>query len=398
MRGIHRLSHKRLATAKDGWHHDGAGLYFRRQGDGASWVYRFFSRHDRRMHMLGIGAYPEVSLDAARERHQEYRKRLLRGEDVVAHHAQRRNGGGVDHATSSTVPMAYTFERAARECIAAHEAGWSADQSKQWTESLTIHAFPYIGAVPVDRVDTKHVLKVLRPIWATKHETARRIRGRIENILNWAKVHGYRDGDNPAVWKENLKHVLAKVARAENHHAAVPHKALPKLVATIRAIDSVPARALELLILTAVRTKEVRGATFDEFDLEEKVWTIPGTRMKAGKDHVIPLSPRAVAIVKEQLARAEDKNGLVFPGRGRGGMFGGHAMLKLLHGLNAGGVSHGMRSTFRDWCGENGHPRELAELSLAHNVGNAVERAYYRSKEVRRRREIMDAWAEHCGG
>jgi integrase len=415
MRGIHRLSHKRLATAKDGWHHDGAGLYFRRKGDGASWVFRLFSRHDRSMHMLGIGAYPQVGLDAARETAAEYRRRLVRGEDVVALHAQRRHD--ITIAPAANVTMAYTFERAARECIAAKEPGWKgADNSKQWTETLQNYAFPLIGRVDVSRIDTPHVMKVLKPIWTKINPTATRVRQRIEAVLDWAGAHGYRDGErkNPARWEGHLEHLLPNGVHVVKHQPAVQVKQMPEFMALVRAVPTTTMRALEMLALTATRTTEgVRKATFGEFDLEERLWVIPPERHKTGKKSgrplIVPLSARACAIVKEQFAKVEDKspNGLVFPGA-RGGLMGGHQMSDHMHGINGGrfkdadagkdAVPHGLRSTFRNWCALNGKDDSLSEMAMAHQVGSAVKRAYLRDPLVEQRRAIMDAWSEYCGG
>jgi integrase len=412
VRGIHRLSHKRLATAKEGWHHDGAGLYFRRNGTGASWVFRLFSRHDRRMHMLGLGAYPMVSLEAARERHAEYRKRLLRGEDVVAYH---RNESG--HHDVTTVPMAYTFERAARECIAAKEAGWKgADNSKQWTETLQNYAFPLIGRVDVARIDTPHVMKVLKPIWTKINPTASRVRQRIEAVLDWAAANDYRDRGrhNPARWEGHLEHLLPKGVHVVKHQPALQVKQMPEFMALVRAVPTTTMRALEMLALTATRTTEgVRKATFGEFDLEDRLWVIPPERHKTGKKTgkalVVPLSARACAIVKEQMAKVE-KNGpndLVFPGA-RGGLMGGHQMSDHMHGINGGrfkdfdtgrsAVPHGLRSTFADWCELNEKDEKLSELALAHQVGSAVRRAYKRDPLAERRRALMEDWAKFCGG
>jgi integrase len=407
MGAIHQLSRRQLATIGDGLHADGGCLYFHRKGTAASWVFRFKSRHDRRMHWLGLGKYPEVDIDAARRQAAEYRTKIVAGHDVYAEHMQQRRDSvaAVAMAAVDAPAPAYTFKRAALECIADKESGWGEDNRKQWIESLTNYAFPIIGSVAVDRVDTKHILSVLKPIWKDKHETARRLRMRIENILDWAKANKYRSGDNPARWKENLKHVLANGLKKVKRQPAAPIKTIPNLVATLRALPHATARALELLILTATRTGDIRGARFSEFDLEAKIWTIPAMRHKTGKksgeDHVVPLSDRAVEIVAAQRAAVEDPDGFVFPGtkRARGGMMGNNQMLKLLHAIDSSGaVSHGMRSTFSDWCGEAGHPSDLAELSLAHNVGNQVRRAYFRTKLVEQRRAIMTAWAAYCGG
>jgi integrase len=400
MGAIHRLSTKQIANASDGMHADGGNLYLRRKGNAASWVFRFHCRLHHKTFDLGIGKYPEVSLEKARKRAFEYRVRIADGVDVAAEHLEKR------HATPAPIVtvIGYTFERAAREFIASQEAGWGRASSMQWTASLQNYAFSIIGSMAIDRVDTEHVLRVIKPIWETKHVTASRVRGRIERVLDWAKAKELRNGgDNPARWEGHLEHLLAGNVRPAVHHEAVPVKAVPKFMAAVRACDRVPARALELLALTATRTDEVRAATFPEFDLEAKVWVIPAARTKTGKrsgeDHIVPLSERAIAIVEAQRALAGNSAGLVFSGERSGGLMGLNQMNRMMAEINgAGPVPHGLRSSFRDWCGLNGHPRDLAELSLAHVTGSAVERAYRRDTLIEQRREIMDAWAAYCGG
>jgi integrase len=249
----------------------------------------------------------------------------------------------------------------------------------------------------IDRVDTDAVLRVLRPIWGTVK--AERVRNRIEKVLDWAKAKGLRNGgENPARWKGHMEHLLAKGAKKPvEHHEAVPVKAIPAFIAKLRASKKVAARALELLCLTATRTDETRLATFDEFDLDAKVWIIPAERTKMGKksgeDHIVPLSNRAVAIVKAQ----PGGTGYVFAGERTPAMGDGQMLRAMNEIAGPGPTPHGLRSSFRDWCGLNKHPRDLAELSLAHVVGSQVERAYRRNELVEQRREIMDEWAAYCG-
>jgi integrase len=396
MGSIHRLSQKQLATAEPGWHCDGGNLYLLRKPNGsASWVFRFKSMVDRREHMLGIGKYPEVDLAKARKRALEYRTMIADGVDLYAEHRRRRRDG---FAAPSVTPTRWTFEACAREFIRGQN--FSPDNIKQWTETLQNHVFPAIGKRAVDRVELKDVERVLKPIWSTKYETARRLRERIERILDWAKVKKLRDGDNPARWDGNLEHILANGAKKVNHHRAVAIEAAPDVMAAIRAVPSATARALELLALTATRTNEVRGARFGEFDLKRKVWTIPATRTKTRIVHPVPLSPRAVAIVKERLAASSGRNepdDYVFTGA-EGGMLGANQMGKLMDRLNAGGAPHGWRSTFKGWAGRNGVADTLSEMCLAHLVGNAARRAYARDPLIEPRRKVMDAWSEFCGG
>jgi integrase len=412
MGAIHRLSQKQISTAGDGMHADGGNLYLRRKGNAASWVFRYFSKVHHKTFDLGIGKYPEVDLSKARRKALEYRTKIVDGVDLAAEHMRLRREAATVAAAPTVTPIGYTFERAAREFIAAQDPGWGRSSSKQWTESLQNYAFPAIGRIAIDRVDTKDVLRVIEPTWKEKHETARRIRARVERILDWAKAKGHRRGDNPARWEGHLEHLLANGLKRVEHHPAVPVKDIPKFVAKVRACKRTSARALEMLTLTACRTDEVRCATFGEFDLEAKVWVIPAPRTKTGKKsgqpHVVPLSDRAVAIVEAQRAAAKDPSGYMFVGERTGGLMGYKQMNKIMHALCGGefkdrytgedAVPHGLRSSFRDWCAQNGHPRDLAELSLSHLVGGATERSYWRDKQVEQRRAIMDAWARYCDG
>src|SRR5262245_23357379 len=402
----HRLGGKEVNAGGDREFAEGRHLYFRRTGTAASWVFRYFCRINKKTYDLGLGKFPEVSLDKARKRAFDYRVRIADGIDVAAEHKRARHEAAAIAAPASA-PVGYTFEEAAHDYIAVQDPGWGRGSSKQWTESLKNHAFPVIGKRALDRIDTEHVLRVLKPIWKEKHTTASRIRGRIESILDWARAKKLHTGDNPARWEGHLEHLLANGVHRVEHHPAVPVKDVPKFVAKVRACKRTSARALELLTLTACRTDEVRCATFGEFDLDAKVWVIPAARTKTGKKsgepHVVPLSPRAVEIVERQRATAEDPSGLVFVGERTGGLMGYKQMNKIMHAVCSGefkdertgedAVPHGLRSSFRDWCGENGHPRDLAELSLSHVVGSATERAYRRSTLVDQRRKIMDARA-----
>jgi integrase len=404
MGAIYRLSTKQIDRCGDGMHADGGNLYFRRTGNAASWVFRFFCRIHHKTFDLGLGKYPEVSLDKARKRAFDYRVKIADGADLASEHMRSRREASAAVAPVAAPTGGYTFERCAHEFIASQEAGWSRGSSKQWTMSLQTYAFPVIGNMAVDRIDTDHVLKVVKPIWESRHETASRVRGRIERILDWARAKKLRDAmDNPARWDGHMEHLLANGVRRVEHLEAVPVRLIPKFMAKVRAYDRVSARALELLCLTATRTNEVRGATFGEFDLKNKVWIIPAARTKTGKrsgeDHIVPLSDRAATIVANQRAIANDPGGYVFVGELSGGMIGQNQMTVTMKEVNGEGpVPHGLRSSFRDWCGLNGHPRDLAELSLAHAVGSKVERSYRRNALVEQRRGIMDAWSKYCGG
>jgi integrase len=280
---------------------------------------------------------------------------------------------------------AMTFADAALAYIAAHEAGWTKEHTFQWTASLRNFAFEHIGDMPVSKIDTPEVLSVLQPIWTTKATTASRIRGRIEKILDWAKVHGHRNGgENPARWNGHLANALpakARVARGKHFEAV--------------RVAEIPAFMHRLRLQCAARSGEVRGATWSEIDTDAATWTIPAERMKGRKQHTVPLSAPALAILKDM---ASGRRGdYVFPGV-RNAYLGPHQMDRLMKQIGDGATVHGLRSSFRDWCGENGQDRVLAEMCLAHTVGNAVEQAYARSNLLERRRVVMQAWSEYCGG
>jgi integrase len=396
-RAIHRLSDRRARTAGPGMYADGGGLYLQVGPTGSrSWIFRYATgelrttRNGKVGHVeraMGLGAFPDTSLAEARAKALDARKQRATGIDpLVAKRAVR-------------APQAFvTFEAAARDYIASHQTAWGAAYVRQWENSLATHAFPTTGNVPVAAVDTDAVFKVLSPIWHEKLETASRLRGQIEAILDAAKVRGLRSGDNPASWRGNLSHLLAKKSqvRRAGHHAAMPYTALPGFMATLRARDGAAARALELLIMTAARTGEVLGARWSEIDLAGKVWTIPAERMKAGRDHRVPLSDPAIAILKV-LPNTCD---FVFPGERRAGKtIHDDALSELLERMGVDCTVHGFRSTFRDWAAETtGYPNHVVEMALAHAVGNKVEAAYRRGDLFEKRTELMVAWAAYCGG
>lgn len=293
---------------------------------------------------------------------------------------------------------AVTFEEAAERYIEAHKAGWkNAKHAAQWTTTLKTYAYPLIGESPVQAIDTGLVLKVLEPIWTTKTETANRLRGRIESVLDWARVRGYRERENPARWRGHLEQLLpapSKVQRVQ-HHAALPYADLPKFMEALRAQDGVSASALEFAILTVARTGEVIGAKWSEIDLKERVWTIPAERMKAGKEHRVPFSARTLAILKSMKALGSGE--YVFPGLNNKAL-SNMALLMLLRRMGREDITaHGFRSTFRDWAAERTNfPAEVAEMALAHAVGDKVEAAYRRGDLFAKRRELMTAWAKAC--
>lgn len=342
---------------------------------------------------MGLGPYPLFSLSEARERARAGLKLKHDGVDPLeAKHAERR-------AKKLEASKAITFRQAAEKYIAAHKAGWrNGKHAGQWTSTLATYAEPIIGALPVSVIDTSLVLKVLEPIWTAKPETASRLRGRIESVLDWSKVRGYRDGENPARWKGHLDHLLparGKFAKPK-HHAALPWKGVGAFMVELRKQNGTAARALEFTILTAARTNETIGATWSEIDLMSKTWTIPGARMKAGGEHRVPLSNDAIAVLKEMVKQGRE--GFVFKS-GKAGL-SNMAMLKLVQDadrMNRPGVTvHGMRSAFRDWCAETGKPSDIAEAALAHTPGGKVIQAYQRGDLLDRRRALMTQWATFC--
>jgi integrase len=377
----------RIKTA--GMFADGGGLYLQvtinaQDGEPAkSWIYRYMLAGKSRE--MGLGSLNAISLQQARLKAADCRRLRTEGIDPIDARKSTRAQDRLEAA------KAITFKKAAADYIDAHRAGWrNAKHAAQWTATLTTYAEPVIGNLAVQVIDTGLVLKVLEPIWTTKPETASRLRGRIELVLDWAKVRGYRTGENPARWRGHLDKLLparGKVRRVE-HHAALPYGELPDFMALLRAQEGTAARALEFAILTAARTGEVIGAKWNEINLAERLWTIPPERMKAHKEHRVPLCDAAMAIVGEMGAiRSGDH---VFPGGKAGRPLSNMAFLMLLRRMARGDLTgHGFRSTFRDWAAERtGFPAEVAEMALAHAVGDKVEAAYRRGDLFQKRRQL----------
>ncbi len=389
MAGIHRLTATAVAKkGKPGRYADGGGLYLQvSQWGTKSWLFRYMLNGKARQ--MGFGAIHTLTLAEAREKARQARALLLEGIDPID--ARRGQRAAAAAATAILVP----FRDAAAQYIAAQRAGWkNAKHGEQWTSTLERYAAPVIGDLPVSAVETAHVLKILEPIWENKTETASRVRGRVEAVLDWATARGFRQGDNPARWRGHLDKLLpakGKVRKVK-HHDAMPFGDLPAFMATLRDETSVSAKALEFTILTAARTGETIGARWSEFDLSAKVWTCPGDRTKSGRDHRVPLSDRVLEI----LAGLPREGDIVFPGARAGHGLSNMAMLELLRGKTDNGFTvHGFRSSFRDWVGEatNFQP-EVAEAALAHVVGDQTEAAYRRGDALAKRRRMMDAWAE----
>lgn len=383
---------RELAT---GFHADGAGLYLQVTSSRAkSWVYRFSFRKKKRY--MGLGSFPAVSLADARIRAGECRALLQNGIDPIEQRNAQRAQDALEEA------KAITFKQAAERFINSKRAGWkNAKHASQWENTLRSYVFPVFGNLSVQDVDADLVRRVLEPIWDKKPETATRVRGRIEAILDWATVLKLRTGENPARWRGHLAHVFAPRAkvRAIEHHAALPYAELPEFMARLREQEGVGARALEFTILTAARTGETIGATRTEFNAAEKVWTVPAARMKAKRDHRVPLSGRALSIVSEATATTTDDSAFVFPGGKRGKPLSNMAMDAVLRRMSYKdrATVHGFRSTFRDWAAERTNfPSEVVEMALAHAVGDKVEAAYRRGDLFEKRRRLMAEWAGYC--
>lgn len=378
--------------SKPGLHADGGGLYLQVTEAGAkSWVYRFMLSGRRRD--MGLGAVHTVSLAEAREEARKCRQLLRDGIDPIEHRTATKLA-----AKAAALP-AITFKQCAQAYIKAHEAGWrNAKHAAQWTSTMEAYAYPVMGALPVGAVDTGLVMKVLEPIWSTKTETASRVRGRIEAILDWATVRRYRSGENPARWKGHLDHLLPARSKVQKpgHHAALPYDDMGAFMVALREQDGISARALEFAILTATRTNEVLGAVWDEFDLEKRLWTIPAPRMKGEREHRIPLSLAAIAVLKRMQEVAE--GAFVFGGATPGKPLSNMALLMVLRRMKRNDLTaHGFRSTFRDWCAERtAYPAEVAEMALAHAVGDKVEAAYRRGDLFEKRVRLMADWADFC--
>jgi integrase len=389
---LHRLAQAHLRRREPGLYADGGNLYLQvsLNGDNVnrSWIFRFAIGGKRRE--MGLGAAHTVSLKDARAKAAELRRLVYEGRDPIAERNAQK--AALAAATAKQV----TFDECAASYSRAHSPKWSPKHAYQWGSAMTRFASPVLGKLPIDTIDVGLVVKVLEPIWHERPETASRLRGGIEGVLAWATVRGFRQGDNPARWTNHLEELLP--SRREilpvEHFAALAYRDVPGLLAKLRERNGITERALEFLTLTASRSGEVLGARWDEFDLAERVWTVPPERMKGRREHRVPLCDRALAILGElSLCR---RNQFLFPSERRGNL-GESPMRELLKRLGYKTTVHGMRSAFRDWCGEHTNfPREICEAALAHAVGNKVEQAYRRGDALEKRRKLMAAWGEYC--
>ena len=355
--------------------------------DARSWVLRVTAGGKQRE--LGLGSFPSVTLADARERARALRAQLVSGEDPVAERQAARSAAAAERAAQQT------FSALARQYIAQHASGWkNPKHTAQWTATLKTYVEPVVGKLLVRDITTAHVIQVLDPIWLTKTETATRVRSRLELVLDFGTARGLRDGPNPARWRGNLDAALpkpAKVAKVQ-HHPAVPVADVAAVMARLRQQQGMGARALEFAVLTAARSGEVRGATWAEFDLEKALWTVPAERMKAGREHRVPLTAPALALLAALPKGKADEPVFAAP---RGGMLSDMTLTAVMRRMALEAVPHGFRSTFRDWAAERtNYPAEVAEMALAHAVGDKVEAAYRRGDLFEKRRQMMADWAE----
>lgn len=391
-----KLAPVALKTLGDGWHSDGGNLYLFVRGDSRGWVFRFVAPDGKRRNM-GLGSQYSITLAEARKQ-----AALLREQ--------------INHPTTPSDPLAarqevrltqklsarkhMTFKACALAYIEAHRAEWkNPKHAQQWGNTLATYAYPVFGDLPVATIDEALVLKVLTPIWEAKTETATRLRGRIESVLDWATFSKYRQGENPARWKGHLEHSLAKPNKVAKvtHHAALPYAEIGPFMVALREREGLGARALEFAILTAARSGEVRSATWDEIDFVNRLWIIPAERMKMEKEHRVPLPDVAVELLKA-IPRLEDTN-LIFPSAKVNTPMSDMTLTAVLRRMKRNDVTvHGFRSTFRDWAAEStNYPSDMAEMALAHSIGDKVEAAYRRGDMLKKRFRMMNDWAKHCG-
>jgi integrase len=390
---VGKLSARTVQAAKTpGLFGDGGNLYLSVDDSGnKSWIVRWSS--GGRLRKCGLGAAHTISLEQAREKAGEARRLIRDGKDPREVWRAERQAAAVAQAGSMS------FDDATEAYVASHRAGWkSAKHAKQWDATLSRYASPVFGKLPVSAITTELVMRVVEPIWSSKNETAHRLRGRIETVLSWAKVHGYRSGENPAQWRGHLAHLLParKKVHKVTHHAALPYAKLPAFMGDLRKRYGVAALALEFAILTATRTSETLDAAWSEFDLRNKLWSIPAERMKGGREHRVPLCDRAVSIVQEM--QTVRHGAYVFPGAKRGKPLSNMAMLTALKRMGRDDLTaHGFRATFKTWATEKTtYQREVIEAALAHAIGDKTEAAYQRGDLLDKRRRLMIAWAAYC--
>ena len=391
-RTLDRLTALHLRNAKPGMHPDGGGLYLQVKKGGRSWILRYsFGGRER---YFGLGPLPLVTLAKARAAALRARETIREGVDPIEERRARRQAARLETA------KAVTFREAAEKFIAANKSGWSnAKHAEQWSATLETYAYPILGRLPVQSIDTGLVVKVLSPIWESKTETATRVRQRIETVLNYASAKGHRTGENPARWRGHLDLILPRPRKVTKvkHHPAMPFTSLPEFFADLTSRKPVSARALAFTILTAARSGETRFAQRCEIDLANAVWTVPAVRIKARRNHRVPLSREAIAILRSA-GLPDDPEALLFPNSNDDALSDATMLKYLTEDLGQADFTvHGFRSTFRDWVAERTNfPGEVAEAALAHIVGDQTEAAYRRGDLFDKRRKLMDMWARFC--
>ncbi len=376
---------------ESGWYADGLGLYLQVSPSlSKSWVYRYEVGGKERRH--GLGSYPTFSLEDAREAAKVCRRLRKDGHDPIDYRKNERALRALEKAKGMT------FSDCVDKYITSHKPSWkSAKHAQQWENTLKTYAKPVIGELPVQNIDVGLVLQVLEPIWQEKTETATRVRQRMESVLDWATARGYRSGENPARWKGHLDKLLPKRSKVQKikHHEAMPYADVSDYYLRIREKETIAARALAFIVLTATRSSEAREASWSEIDMVEGVWVIPPERMKGGRTHRVPLTPECLSILEK--VKPLNRDGMVFPGMKKGQAISSAALHKYFKGQHPNLTVHGFRSSFRDWCAEmTNYPRELAESALAHALRDKTEAAYQRGDLLERRRKLMEAWAVYC--
>ena len=365
------------------------GLILQVKGASRSWILRIPIGGKRRD--VGLGGYPAIGLAQARNSARDIRIKVVQGIDPIQ---ERRNQQAALRVAQGKQK---TFHEVASGFLGDRSPGWrNPKHRQQWENTLAVYAVPEIGNLFVKDIELAHILNILRPIWTTKTETASRLRGRLENVLDWAKVHGYREGENPARWKGNLDMILPAPNKTKKvkHHKALPYSQVGSFMVDLRNRSGIAAKALEFTILTATRSGEVRGATWQEIDISKAEWTIPSERMKAGKEHRIPLSSQVIELLKG--IPVGGANEIIFKAP-RGGMLSDMSLGAVLKRMKIQVTTHGFRSTFRDWAGETtAFTREVIEHALAHQLQDKAEAAYARGTLLVKRRKLMEAWSIYC--
>ena len=390
-REINKLSDRGVKAEKEqGRYADGNGLYLQVSKSGSkSWLYRFML--DGKAREMGLGSIAILPLTEARKKALDCKKLLREGVDPIM---ERHKRLAMEKADNQEIP---SFKKCTKEYLKAHSAGWSKRHADTWIKSIKLYAYSTLGSMPINTIERSHIIRVLDPIWREKTETANKLRGRIERVLDWATVQDYRKGDNPARWQGYLDKLLPKPSDIHKvkHFAALPYQKINGFMDKLRQREATSALALRLIILTATRSGEVRNAVWSEFDLEKGNWTIPAERMKAEKEHIIPLCPEAISIIKDLPHLAG--NNYLFTSPKSGKALSDVVFKKLMERMGITDITtHGFRSTFRDWAAEQtDFPREVIENALAHQLKDKAEAAYFRSNLLDKRRELMNKWGDY---